>query len=449
MTTSTTAGAENKVGSATAPSDPYRQLFLQNVEAVMKQKPRLQTLTSLLKLANPDFTQEGCSDADSLGKAMKTLKLRLHPDKHVVQGDEDVATKLFQKLDGFHRAAMENSSSFGDELGEPPAKRPRNGNSSSSTSTSFTEEAGGDADSGRNFPPLFDVFDSWKYINTDSLVEDADLACAVNCANIRAQIAHTRPLPASALYSADRPIASANITNLHDPSVSAIKTTLIMEGPVVSKSFICTQQFAESLIAKCQNPCVSHLSARHLRSCIGRPMPVLITGWTNQSFGEAWTVSIFLSLAPPHVFLWKTVMPVVFHQFDIQRLISFVPQTAIVDIPWLVPRPYLAEGKFYIEQTDGNGFTVSVTTQQQLREVMSLAQQALKCLPPSSKCDNAGGIIEAARVKAPIEYYVPGRRSDSWTVCLQDLALVDAPQSSALQVPTWEVKFAFVQQKKK
>jgi hypothetical protein len=78
----------------------FRQHFLSTIERIIQQDPSSSSLLALLRPVVPDLTLEQLSDITYRNKALKQLKLRIHPDKHL--DDLNQATKIFQDIQEFY-----------------------------------------------------------------------------------------------------------------------------------------------------------------------------------------------------------------------------------------------------------------------------------------------------------------------------------------------------------
>ncbi|CAD7926213.1 unnamed protein product [Amoebophrya sp. A120] len=412
--------------AASGPSeDPFRQLFLQSVEENLADSPSFETLAMLLKLANPSFKRQQCSDDNLRERAFKSLKLRVHPDKH---NNDQKATELFQRLQEWYRDAV--------RAGEQPSRKK------------------GRKGEGRAPPPHlqlpgnFDVFQKWPFLNKDSLsADDFNVAtvCNINCANLQAQVEHGRGLsvkdslsPAS-LYSQERPIDTTKIKTLTDPSAEEIKLQIMKSGPVVSKSF----RPSGSLLTQIRQSFPGAMRTHRWNDSSSVPVAVLITGWATKEYGEAWTLFFPGPQKPNLEENWPydtsdirgergKTMAVGLHQYGVERQISFVDPSHLADIGWY-SRPYfqLTPEQFQSGLRQRGGlfgnnvaplFSVVLADMKDLNRFGSVMQSASEMGNARRETEH-DGVAKAARdEKVLIELHAPGKKSASRTVMINDLA---------------------------
>lgn len=104
----------------------FRRLILDTVAVIIAKPPSASALIELLRIATPGLAESESSadhvvrDEARRERHFKTLKLRIHPDKH--PGDERV-TALYQDVQTFYDRCVE-------KVNEPPAKTTKNDNGS-------------------------------------------------------------------------------------------------------------------------------------------------------------------------------------------------------------------------------------------------------------------------------------------------------------------------------
>ncbi len=131
-------------------TDPFRQYFLDSVQSTMNEEPGEMTLLALLKFAIPNLTLDMMYDMmvnhnsnngkGDLQKCLKTLKSRIHPDKHP-GGASTLATKLFQDVSIYYEQCLKVMSSNSSQEYEHGHEHGQS--SSSSTSQSSSARTGG------------------------------------------------------------------------------------------------------------------------------------------------------------------------------------------------------------------------------------------------------------------------------------------------------------------
>jgi len=166
-------------------TDPYRQFFLDTIENILQEEPNEESLYKLLRTATPNLTTDEIvlptssykdTDTDNTTafsatkkapKALKTLKSRIHPDKHP---RDERATQLFQNVQNFYdecvKRVSSSSASFSNHC--PPSTRSAGTSSSSSISKNKRRRRSDSVDSDllvTKFPSEFDVTVQWPHMN--------------------------------------------------------------------------------------------------------------------------------------------------------------------------------------------------------------------------------------------------------------------------------------------
>jgi len=253
--------------------DPFRSLILEQVEAILGKEPERENLYDLLRVTSPNLKEANLDIQELRSKSYKSLKLRVHPDKH--QNDSR-ATKVFQNLDSFYDKCVERLLE-GDEFGSPKKKRKRGQRDRSSTASTSK-------------PVNFNVRDKWTFLDLKFKKCDAKHIpeqVAYQCINARGAIAHCRDTQCGySVNESDVPCDAeeafhrkgAGSKNLED--TDDIKNELMNKGPVVSTSFLLSEVFMNN----------SDTSFWFDKSLIGKTYPLLIVGWKMTAFGEVWLV---------------------------------------------------------------------------------------------------------------------------------------------------------------
>ena len=243
-------------------SDPFRRLFLDQVDIIIKKDPSREVLLTLLQLATPGLTSLG-SDTETK-KTFKALLLRVHPDKH--PDDNQRATRICQDVKTFYDDCL---------AATPVRKKKKKKRSSKGPSPNTT-----------GYALDFDVINKWSHIQYDSpylkpqmTSQDISIAVAYQCINARGAIAHGRKIELH--YSNDQVDESTetSVKKLFKysstfggakelNSIEDIKDELIKNGPVVSTSFCPSSAF------------VSNNSIQQ--------RDILIVGWKQLPSGEVW-----------------------------------------------------------------------------------------------------------------------------------------------------------------
>eukprot|EP00485_Elphidium_margaritaceum_P020152 CAMPEP_0202725438 /NCGR_PEP_ID=MMETSP1385-20130828/181982_1 /ASSEMBLY_ACC=CAM_ASM_000861 /TAXON_ID=933848 /ORGANISM="Elphidium margaritaceum" /LENGTH=369 /DNA_ID=CAMNT_0049391507 /DNA_START=46 /DNA_END=1155 /DNA_ORIENTATION=+ len=241
-------------------SDPYRRLFLDQLEVILDKEPSRKALLELLQTATPWISSLG--GPKETKKHFKTLLLRVHPDKH--PQDVSRSTRLCQDAQNF----------YDDCMATPPEPKRRRINSI--------------------FPLNFNANSKWSYIlieqpNVRPGLSKAEMAnmVALQCINARGAIAHGRR-PELAFFTSKAKSTTVAHTDLvfkvfkhHGgvkelTSIEEIKEEIMKNGPVVSTSFRPSMAFLNNNVIA--------------RSQCGCQKDILIVGWKQISSGEVWLV---------------------------------------------------------------------------------------------------------------------------------------------------------------
>ena len=260
-------------------ADPFAALFLRQIRTIISDKPSREALYQLLRSVSPELTEEDIYVPSTRNKSFKELRLRIHPDKH--QGD-DSATSLFQDVPPFYDACCRRLN--------VPSKKNRPVPKAPPTKAPST------------FPPEFNVTDKWSFVswnhpitpNREALSNhknSLDILTAYLCINARGAVAHgAKPGVLFSWNIVDKNVAKyATAEQLFSEKfkgarrlegVNAIKEELTTRGPVVSTSFLMSQNFANT---------TAFSQAFDMQS-INQKLPLLIVGWKLTAFGEVWLV---------------------------------------------------------------------------------------------------------------------------------------------------------------
>lgn len=156
-------------------ADPFRRIFLDMLERILKKTPNQETLMELLQLATPELDESSLTNPSESKKLFRTLLTRVHPDKH--PADSGRATRLCQDVKIFYESCGVSLSSP-----EPNRKKRKSG---SPTSTAF--------------PLEFRSKEKWPHIGfllrgvqEEHMADETVASCLVayQCINARGAIAH-------------------------------------------------------------------------------------------------------------------------------------------------------------------------------------------------------------------------------------------------------------------
>ena len=290
--------------------DPIRQLFLDHVQLVVAKEANRETLHELLRLATPKLTESAVLTEASRTTAFKRLQLRIHPDKH--PGWD--TTKIFHDVKAFYDICCENICRV--------PKRKANPN------LPFSADC--------EFPRDFHVQDKWPFLDVQELKPEGANVCerdlsaliAALCMNAHGAIAHGQKTELN--YSIGQLKKYDGVQATFDgiggtkgvtkggtkqlTSIEEIKKELMENGPVVSNSFILSQDFLE-------------YSQSLLHSRIGKKHELLIVSWKLTEFGQVWLAKSLKNgndEQPVHI---------AFKQFGVDD-ICLAPTNWIENIPW-------------------------------------------------------------------------------------------------------------------
>lgn len=294
-------------------SDPFRRLFLDQVDIIVKKDPSREVLLTLLQLATPGLVSLG--SATETKKTFRALLLRVHPDKHP---DDQRATRICQDVKTFYDKCMASAPSA-NTTRTPAAKKQRTGSSPNNTL----------------YPLEFNAINKWSHIQYDIPYVQPQMtsqrmsnAVAYQCINARGAIAHGKKIE---LHFGNSQIANCLSTSveqvfssfggtkqMHD--IDEIKDELMKNGPVVSTSFCPTDAFlSTNSIGKSDNSIQNK---------------ILVVGWKQLASGEVWIVQPLYHNGG----LTSQVVYVAMGQFGIDNC-CLAPKSNLENKPWQ-PGPY-------------------------------------------------------------------------------------------------------------
>mmetsp|Transcript_27757 Transcript_27757/g.70069 ORF Transcript_27757/g.70069 Transcript_27757/m.70069 type:complete len:395 (+) Transcript_27757:162-1346(+) len=363
-------------------SDPYRALFLRQVEATLRKEPDIDSLVELLQIGTPEFTRAHAQDTEKRKRAEKELMLRLHPDKH---GGDCKSTGLFQELKSFL-----NSSG---KAAEGPAAKKRK--------------------KAASLPSEFDAETQWPFLiffmirKSDPESDPSPPLPTTTCAYVRAQIAHGRAFTLVGKNNS-LPFSSWNqwpgrLKTLKGASAEEIMKEITKNGPVVSTSF---------------TPTARLVSKYEIASGIaGEPAPVLLTGWHETDLGTAWKVKIRKCVKVKDLWVIDLVdAEIATGQFNIEQEISFVPQSALKDIEYAKDFDYVAIPGDGVKELQANSKLVIPDL-----DYASELLQKMLCVFSKSSAQEGRGLAAAFDKKRLVEVHAPGLRSASQRAALVDV----------------------------
>lgn len=239
--------------------------MLAQVEAILEEKPCFDSLYKLLKITTPklkksdlhkDTRNVAATAENKLSKLKKKLKSVIHPDKHPHESVR--ATKVFQEVDQYFNLCFQIIRKKQIVLENMKNRKPS-----------------------MVFPREFHVRDKWHFLSLrqkSCKPSDVPAQVALQCINNRGAIAHGRKTGLKYYISnkeEKNPFKTVlEVFHSHGGSkcfahVFDIKLELMTKGPLVSSSFILTEDFIS------KNPGFDN----EIRTILGMEYPVLIVGW--------------------------------------------------------------------------------------------------------------------------------------------------------------------------
>jgi len=318
-------------------TDPFRQFFLNTIEDILKEEPSKESLHKLLITATPNLTvdqivlsscarknntnRNNSADGNASLKALKTLKSRVHPDKHP---QDKRATELFQSIQIFYDDCISSPQ-------PKPSSSLNNSRKRRKQSTILITE--------QNFPSEFDTTVNCPHMKLhhprppsssnnshDKATTTAMSRQQVNsinlpfvqafkCLNGRGALAHGRPITRHFSWEdveqrqeedvmGNQKLISDVFNSIGGgtrelQSVREIKDEILNRGPVVSVSFHLCEAYLNQVknrsgmdkrISSDENCGDCDLCGGFLKKRVGGEHELLIVGWCLTSFGEMWKV---------------------------------------------------------------------------------------------------------------------------------------------------------------
>ncbi|GFH47580.1 predicted protein [Chaetoceros tenuissimus] len=262
-----------------------REIFLDQVEAVLSEDPCDESLFSLFKITSPSMKR--CSLDTDHEQHFKKLRAEIHPDKH---RNCSRAKRLFQSLTEFYDKSLDENKSA------PVRKKMKT-----------------------NFPLNFSSSEKWTYINIRQMAfipkeRSIGSFVAYQCINARGSIVHGKkthhhynPKDKKDQKSAKQVFEAYGGFNILT-TTDEIKDELMTRGPVVSTSFQLSDTFLSSVEDR----------KRYFDSNLKNKVhDVLITGWKHTSMGEVWQIC---PLVYETLDVGEECFNIGFGQYDIDRM---------------------------------------------------------------------------------------------------------------------------------
>lgn len=285
--------------------DRSHRILLQRIDQILSTNPSREALLDLLQFGDPKIVDASLKDEAKRKKALKLLKLLIHPDKC---GGDNFATKRFQDVDNFFSKCLKRLH---------VKKQPASGFGSSP----FGSSGFGGASTGFGFgtsknrhrsksrtrstlPANWHINDKWPLLdfaapnepvaptfgNLDTPIIEKTMA--YKCINYRGTIVHGKgtELEFNFVDNVNSIHARSAQDVFHDYgghktlcSIEEIKQEIMQGGPVVSTSFHLTQEFLWNAQNQGNKPCFEPSQA-------GKEHAVMIVGWKTTSLGQMWLV---------------------------------------------------------------------------------------------------------------------------------------------------------------
>lgn len=446
----TTTGSQLSAKSASSNNSILP--ILDQVDLFLSATPGRQSLLNLLRLATPDLKMEDMvNDEITRLRAIKVLKLKIHPDKHP---KKESAMRLFQEAQVFIKMCEDKikvgvvnedstmkpkKNDFGGKDGftrtkdspSQPQKsfrrdscQPVNYPNSNSLSATDTRPAN-ESDVRLTADALnFRVSQHWPELNTISYQDfeivhpndvTAHIACC--CVNARGTIAHGKKIGLS--YNGKKYADNLNYSTMEDyfkaignggvrkiRGVQEMKEELVKNGPLVSSAFHLDPEFLRRLEEKSPYDFVSSLA--------GNVHPIMIEGWGQTSFGEVWIVAPFQTNEK------RTFIP--FHKFDIESECT-VPKSNFEQVPW-------QRGPFFDHDLSKSDAWRQIEVGQFRVKTADLERLGL-CFPPGE------GLVTSALKKTPFELRNVKKIAHSRSCTLRDV-------SWDIDKKKWAIKVDFI-----
>ena len=330
-------------------SDPFRQFFLESIQATLQQEANQEAILALFKFVTPSLTIDDmlAMDTKDRNKMMKVLKTRIHPDKHP---NEPSVTQLFQNVQVFYDECIANISNHS-------SSRDRDSKSSSKGRGTRKRSRSSKLTINTNYPQSFSCFDQWPCMKASVMSKATSEKTksspthftppskivlsayqAYKCIHARGALAHGRPITKYKRLEQLEEIQkqSKKQNSVYEifeifggtkelDTIEAIKDELMKCGPVISASFRLLDAYLERLRVR-ENAFVKVAS--------GCTHELLIVGWCLTPYGEAWQVQPIMDGMEGE----SQPLEIGFGQFDIDELV-LAPDNSLEHISWQ-PGPY-------------------------------------------------------------------------------------------------------------
>ena len=356
--------------------DRYCRIILQQIDRALEREPSREALLNLLQIAKPSLTDGDISNKSSRAKAMRSLDILIHPDKHS-SGDVTAANKRFQDkqifVDKCESLLMMNGPG--------------------GTIQSIQEK------NVSKFPLQFHISDIWPFLSNmqaEPIVPTSETldgitnetAMAFKCVNYRGTIAHGKMTELCYDLSAAKQSVKKSAAGVFfglgghitlNNSIEDIKEELMNRGPVLSVSFFLKKAFLDA----------GDHSHAFESSLVNHRHAVLIVGWKQTAFGEMWLIrSSKISRD----------IPVSMGQYSIEAEV-LAPSNDFSDTPW-----QNEDKAFDVPDLPDNWYSLSkLNTPASSEELESLFRN-LKCSWSKAVSSKMPFVIRQAEKKARSRY---------------------------------------------
>lgn len=280
-------------------TDPFRQFFIESLQATLRLPASEESLQALFKYVRPTLSLEELYSMTpkEQSKMIKVLKSRIHPDKHPHNTE---VTELFQEVQNFYEECLK----YMTDTPRKRNKRPRSDQIAVN----------------RAYPQSFCCFEKWPHMKESLMVEvdaktvhlskreyppipldgmlkkeEIPIYQAFKCIHARGAVVHGKAIKKYTSFEMIKNMAKQNRTVAdifqesgglrHLDSIEAIKVELMNCGPVISTSFELTKAYFDQL---------NKNQKSFVKEAINSTHELLITGWCLTPYGEAWQVQPIL-----------------------------------------------------------------------------------------------------------------------------------------------------------
>jgi hypothetical protein len=264
--------------TTTMASNDYSPSLSSKIDGILAKEPSKECIYQLLKLSRPTLTESDLLDDSIRNAAIAAL---IHEVSAMDRKEANQAR--LSKVTTFIERCTEKKK---------PATGKRKANPSSPPSSPLS-----------SLPENFHVRDKWPFLNVDNIHpthytinESMEALAATHCIDARGTIAHERQVETP--ISLTVPVKDFSVEQMfykhgggtkHLGSIKEMKEELMVNGPIVSTSFV----------PRCRHPHAAHPVALITSNSSQEMQPILIIGWGRQGFFEYWLAKRLLHGTTP------------------------------------------------------------------------------------------------------------------------------------------------------